>query len=120
MFDEIADQICYMLSQSKLPVTALPAILAVVEYKVKGRDTTPAQALQKEELPKITITIAEAAMLTGIGTAQLREWAEIDSEFPSFLVGNKRLIYVKQFDEYLKNRAALRIGETMHARRRIG
>lgn len=41
---------------------------------------------------KITVTIAEASALTGIGSAKLAEWADTDDTFPVFRIGKKRVI----------------------------
>ncbi len=59
---------------------------------------------------KITLTIAEASVLTGIGYKQLEEWAETDDTFPVFRIGKKRMIEVEMLKEWLRNQCRNRVG----------
>ncbi|WP_036242536.1 helix-turn-helix domain-containing protein [Megasphaera vaginalis (ex Srinivasan et al. 2021)] len=59
---------------------------------------------------KLTLTIAEAAAITGIGAKQLAEWAETEDSFPVFKIGNKRVIEVTLLREWLQLRCKARVG----------
>lgn len=59
---------------------------------------------------KITVTIAEAAVLTGIGPKKLMEWADTDDTFPVFRIGRKRMIEVEMLKEWLRNQCRNRVG----------
>lgn len=59
---------------------------------------------------KITVTIAEASALTGIGPKKLMEWADTDDTFPVFRIGRKRMIEVEMLKEWLRNQCRNRVG----------
>ena len=66
---------------------------------------------------KITVTLADAAKLTGIGRAKLEELAKGDIKFPSFKVGVKTLIHVELLNKYLAEKATMRVGEKTMSKR---
>ena len=59
---------------------------------------------------RITVTVAEAAELTGIGINQIHEWVNTDDTFPVFCIGTKRVIEVQLLREWLKKRCKQRVG----------
>lgn len=62
---------------------------------------------------KISITILEATMLTGIGRYQLQKWIDNDIEFPAFYIGNKTLISSNMLKEYINKKAKARAGRNI-------
>lgn len=69
---------------------------------------------------RLTVSIEEAAALTGIGTVTLREWARNDISFPACRVGSansKMIISVKLLQEYLDRKTATRQGCPQFAHR---
>ena len=69
---------------------------------------------------RITVTVADACKLTSIGRQQISDWIKSDINFPSFKVGNKTMIAVEPFRQYIANKAELRIGEPIHNERIAG
>lgn len=59
-------------------------------------------------LDKTTITVREAAQMSGIGITRIYNYANNDEEFPSFKVGRKILIHKDAFNEWLANIAKQR------------
>lgn len=71
----------------------------------------------KLEIPpwrKILISVDEAAALSGVGRRVVDEWAK-DFDFPSFKAGEgergNRKINRVLFEDYLANKAKMRVGE---------
>lgn len=60
------------------------------EHKIKMRDE------------KLTLTVEEAAELTGIGKSLMYEWAN-SKGFPMIRVGRRILIIKSKFTEWLEN-----------------
>lgn len=62
---------------------------------------------------KLCITVEDAAEMASVSDDQIREWAK-DIDFPSMKIGQrggKRLIHVDAFNEWLRKRCEMRIGE---------
>lgn len=57
----------------------------------------------------LTITVDQAAKLSGIGRDQLKEWAKNDKTFPAFAVGRDIHIPVDSFREWINERGRLRV-----------
>lgn len=73
------------------------------------RDLTPKD--------RISVTLADAVKLTGIGRRTLENLAKTDIKFPSFKVGSKTLIHVDTLNKYLEEKARTRVGvQTMSSR----
>lgn len=66
---------------------------------------------------RLSVNIAEAVALTGIGRNQIDWWIKNDIKFPSFKVGTKTMIPVKMLEQYLSDMAKMRVGETVHSPR---
>ncbi|MDY5254008.1 helix-turn-helix domain-containing protein [Veillonella caviae] len=62
---------------------------------------------------KLCITVEDAAEMASVSDEQIREWAK-DIDFPSMKIGRrggKRLIHVDAFNEWLRKRCEMRVGE---------
>nr|DAL98067.1 MAG TPA: Regulatory protein [Caudoviricetes sp.] len=62
---------------------------------------------------KLCMTVEEAAEAASVSYEQIQKWAK-DIDFPCFKVGQrggKRLIHVEAFNNWLRKRAELRLGE---------
>lgn len=57
---------------------------------------------------RITVTVPEAAVLTGIGETNLRAMMVEDPTFPSFRIGKKIFISVGKLREYFDRKALQR------------
>lgn len=66
------------------------------------RDLTPKD--------RISVTLADAVKLTGIGRRTLENLAKTDIKFPSFQVGSKTLIHVDALNKYIAEKAKARVG----------
>lgn len=55
------------------------------------------------------ITVEEAAELAHTGYKQITEWAENDKTFPAFKIGNRTIIPVDSFREWINQRGRLRV-----------
>lgn len=62
---------------------------------------------------KISVTILEATLLTGIGRCQLQKWIDNDIEFPSFNIGNKTMISSSMLKDYINKKAKARAGRNI-------
>lgn len=71
--------------------------------------------MEKLNREKLCITMDEACRLASVGREQLERWA-MDTDFPSMRVGKekargKRLIHLDAFNEWLRKRCEMRVGE---------
>lgn len=76
----------------------------------------------RELTPKdrISVTLADAVVLTGIGRRTLENLARSDIKFPSFKVGSKTLIHVDALNKYLAEKAKARVGVGAMSKRVAG
>ncbi len=70
---------------------------------------------QKPDLPKIAVSVPEAAKMIGIDVLQVREWVNNDRSFPAFKRGCQAHIPIRELIDWIGDRGKMRIGIQSHS-----